>query len=167
LDLTFRIEGSSQALQLNEIKLAAGREDGIRIGVQGHLWFGDWEQADPLKDIDLKLQAHSHTTHALGTFIEKELPELGTLKGEARLHTVSGKHRPTMSPCCRSSASGRSSWLSTVTPTILRNSIRYSASRMRFHRLGHSRDRHKSPAMIKILLSMRSQLQPVRKIYSW
>jgi uncharacterized protein involved in outer membrane biogenesis len=93
LDLTFRIEGSSQALQLNEIKLAAGREDGIRIGVQGHLWFGDWEQADPLKDIDLKLQAHSHTTHALGTFIEKELPELGTLKGEGRLHTVSGKHR--------------------------------------------------------------------------
>ncbi|MEE9532590.1 MAG: AsmA family protein [Syntrophobacteria bacterium] len=92
-DLTFRIKGSSQALQLNEIKLAAGREDGIRIGVQGHLWFGDWEQADPLKDIDLKLQAHSHTTHALGTFIEKELPELGTLKGEGRLHTVSGKHR--------------------------------------------------------------------------
>jgi len=93
LNLTFRIEGSSQALQHNEIKLVAGREDGIRIGVQGHLLLGDLEQADPLEDIDLKLQAHSHTTHALGTFIEKELPELGTLKGEARLHKVSGKHR--------------------------------------------------------------------------
>jgi uncharacterized protein involved in outer membrane biogenesis len=93
LDLTFRIEGSTQALQLNEIKLAAGKEDGIQIGVQGQLWFGDWDQADPFKTIDLKLQAHSHTTHALGTFIEQELPELGPLKAEARLHTVSGKHR--------------------------------------------------------------------------
>jgi hypothetical protein len=93
LDLTFRIEGSTQALQLNEIKLAAGKEDGIRIGVQGQLWFGDWDQADPFKTIDLKLQAHSHTTHALGTFIGQELPELGPLKAEARLHTVSGQHR--------------------------------------------------------------------------
>jgi hypothetical protein len=93
LGLTFRIEGSTQALQLNEIKLAAGMENGIQIGVQGLMWFGDWDQADPYKTIDLKLQAQSHTTHALGTFIGQELPELGTLKGEARLHTVSGKHR--------------------------------------------------------------------------
>ena len=93
LDLTFKIEGSSQALQLNKIKLAAGKEDGIRIGALGHLWFGNWDQADPFKTIDLRLQAHSHTTHALGTFIGQELPELGTLKGEARMHTVSGKHR--------------------------------------------------------------------------
>jgi hypothetical protein len=93
LDLTFRIEGSTQALQLNEIKLAAGKEDGIRIGALGHLWFGDWDQADPFETIDLRLQAQSHTTHALSTFIGQELPELGPLKGEARLHTVSGKHR--------------------------------------------------------------------------
>jgi len=93
LDLTFRIEGSTQALQLNEIKLAAGKEDGVRTGVQGQLWFGDWDQTDPFETIDLKLQAHSHTTHALGAFIGQELPELGPLKGEARLHTVSGKHR--------------------------------------------------------------------------
>ena len=93
LDLTFRIEGSTQALQLNEIKLAAGMEDGIRIGAQGQLWFGDWDQTDPFKNINLKLQAQSHTTHALGTFFGQELPELGPLKGEARLHTLSGKHR--------------------------------------------------------------------------
>ena len=93
LDLTFRIEGSTQVLQLNKIKLAAGKEDGIWIDALGHLWFGDWDQADPFKTIDLRLQAQSHTTHALGTIIEKELPELGPLKGEARLHTVSGKHR--------------------------------------------------------------------------
>jgi hypothetical protein len=93
LDLTFRIEGSTQALQLNQIKLASGKEDGIRLGVQGHLWFGDWDQADPFKTIDLKLKAHSQNTHTLSTFIGQELPELGPLKGEARLHTVSGKHR--------------------------------------------------------------------------
>jgi hypothetical protein len=93
LDLTFRIEGSTQALQLNQIKLASGKEDGIRLGAQGHLWFGDWDQADPFKTIDLKLKAHSQNTHTLSTFIGQELPELGPLKGEARLHTVSGKHR--------------------------------------------------------------------------
>jgi hypothetical protein len=93
LDLNFRIEGSTQTLNLNQIKLAAGKEDNLQIGVQGQISFGDWDQADPFETIDLKLQAHSHTTHALSTFIGQELPELGPLKGEARLHTVSGKHR--------------------------------------------------------------------------
>ncbi|MEE9120831.1 MAG: AsmA family protein [Syntrophobacteria bacterium] len=93
LDLDFRIEGSTQALQLNKIKLATGKKDGVLIGAQGQLWFGDWDQADPFETIDLKLQAQSHTTHALSTWIGQELPELGPLSGEARLHTVSGKHR--------------------------------------------------------------------------
>jgi uncharacterized protein involved in outer membrane biogenesis len=93
LDLDFRIEGSTQALQLNKIKLAAGKRDGIQLGVQGKLWFGDWDQADPFKTIDLKLKAQSHTTHALSAFIGEELPELGPLSGGARLHTVSGRHR--------------------------------------------------------------------------
>jgi len=93
LDLNFRIEGSTQTLQLNQIRLVAGKEDNLQIGVQGQISFGDWDQADPFETIDLKLQAHSHTTHALSTFIGQELPELGPLKGEARLHTVSGKHR--------------------------------------------------------------------------
>jgi hypothetical protein len=178
LDLTFRIEGSTQALQLNEIKLAAGKEDGIRIGALGHLWFGDWDQADPFETIDLRLQAQSHTTHALSTFIGQELPELGPLKGEARLHTVSGKHRldqlhiqtiegAPLTAEVFGSADGRLSWMPTVALTMLRNSIRYSGSRMRFHRLGHSRGRPKSPAIIKISLSMGSQLQPGRKTCSW
>jgi hypothetical protein len=93
LDLNLRIEGSTQALNLNKIRLSAGREDGVRIGVQGQLSFGDWDQADPLETIDLKLQAQSHTTYALSTLIGQELPELGPLSGEARLHTVSGRHR--------------------------------------------------------------------------
>ena len=93
LDLTFRIEGSTQALQLNQIKLTSGKEDGIRLGAHGHLWFGDWDQADPFKTIDLNLKAHSQNTQALGTFIGQELPALGPLSGEAHFHTVSGLHR--------------------------------------------------------------------------
>ncbi len=93
LNLNFRIEGSSQALQLNKIKLSAGRQDAVRIGVQGQLAFGDWDQADPFEKIDLKLQAQSHTTRALGTLIDQKLPELGNLSAKARLHTVSGRHR--------------------------------------------------------------------------
>jgi hypothetical protein len=93
LDLDFRIEGSTQALKLNEIKLAAGKKDGIRFGVQGQLSFDDWDQADPFKSIDLKLKAQSHSTQALSSWLGQELPELGPLSGEARLQTVSGLHR--------------------------------------------------------------------------
>jgi hypothetical protein len=93
LDLDFRIEGSTQALTLNKIRLSAGRKDGVRIGAQGQMSFGDFDQADPLESIDLKLQAESYTTQALSTWMEQELPELGPLSGEAYLHTVSGKHR--------------------------------------------------------------------------
>ena len=93
LNLNFRIEGSTQALQLNHIKLAGGKEDGVRIGAQGDVSFGDWNQADPFKTIELKLAARSRTTEALSPWIGRELPELGPISGEAHLHTVSGKHR--------------------------------------------------------------------------
>jgi len=93
LDLKFRIEGSTQALKLNQIKLAGGKEDGIRIGAQGEISFGDWDQADPFETIELKLQAQSHTTQLLSSWIGQELPKLGPLSGEAYFHTVSGRHR--------------------------------------------------------------------------
>jgi len=93
LDLNFRIEGSTLALKLNQIKLSGGQEEGVRIGVQGQMSFGDWDQADPFETIDLKLQAQSRTTQLLSPWIGQELPELGPLSVEARLHTVSGLHR--------------------------------------------------------------------------
>ena len=93
LKLNFRIEGSTLALNLNQIKLSAGKEDGVRIGAQGHMSFADWDQADPFKTIDLQLQAQSRTTHLLSPWIKQKLPELGPLRAEAHLHTVSGRHR--------------------------------------------------------------------------
>ncbi len=93
LDLNFKIEGSTLALKLNQIKLSGGKEEGVRIGAQGEMSFADWDQADPFKTIDLKLQAQSRTTQLLSPWIGQELPELGPLSGEARLHTVSGRHR--------------------------------------------------------------------------
>ena len=93
LDLNFRIEGSTPALKLNQIKLTAGREEGVHLGAQGQMSFGDWNQADPLESIDLEMQAQSHTARALSTWIGHKLPELGKLSAEARLHTVSGGNR--------------------------------------------------------------------------
>jgi len=93
LDLNFKIEGSTQALELNQIKMSGGREEGVRIGGQGHMSFGDWDRADPFETIDLKLQAQSPTTQLLSPWLGQKLPELGPLSGEARLHTVSGLHR--------------------------------------------------------------------------
>ncbi len=93
LDLNFRIEGSTLTLNLTQIKLSAGREEGVRIGAQGEMSFADWDQADPFENIDLKLQAQSRTTQLLSPWIGQELPELGPLSSEAHLHTVSGRHR--------------------------------------------------------------------------
>jgi hypothetical protein len=93
LDLKFRIEGSTQALKLNLIRLAAGRDDDLRIGVQGQLSFGNWDQPDPFETMDLKLQAQSRATQPLSTWIGQQLPEVGPLSAEARVHTVSGLHR--------------------------------------------------------------------------
>jgi uncharacterized protein involved in outer membrane biogenesis len=93
LNLNFRIQGSTQALQLNHIKLAGGKEDDVRMNAQGQMSFGDWDQPDPFKTIDLKLQAQSHTTQLLSPWVGEKMPELGSLQAEAHLHTVSGKHR--------------------------------------------------------------------------
>jgi hypothetical protein len=93
LDLNFHIEGSTAALQLNQIKLNGGREDGVQIGAQGEMSFGDWDRADPFETIELKLQAQSATTQSLSPWIGKELPELGPLRAAAYLHTASGLYR--------------------------------------------------------------------------
>jgi uncharacterized protein involved in outer membrane biogenesis len=93
LDLSFKIEGSTQALQLNQIKLSGGREEGVRIAAQGEMSFGDWNRADPFETIELKLKVQSATTQLLSPWLGQKLPELGPLSGEAYLHTVSGQHR--------------------------------------------------------------------------
>ena len=93
LDLNFKIEGSTQALQLNQITLSGGREEGVRIAAQGDMSFGDWGRADPFETIELKLQTQSATTQLLSPWVGKKLPELGPLSGEAYFHTVSGRHR--------------------------------------------------------------------------
>ena len=92
-DLNFRIEGSTQALQLNQIKLSGGREEGVSIGAQGEMSFGDWDRPDPFETIELKLQVQSATTQLLSPWVGKKLPELGPLSGEVYVHTVSGQHR--------------------------------------------------------------------------
>ncbi len=94
LQITYKIEGDTQALQLNEIKLRAGKTDEIHVvSTGGRLLFGNWALDDPLTNIDLSIQATSSDTHALGTLWGKPLPELGALSAQGLVHTVSGKHR--------------------------------------------------------------------------
>ena len=94
LDLGFRIEGDTPALELNAIRLVAGTAKAVLIKAGGDLRFGDWAQQDPLKDIDLEVDGYSHTTAALGTFTGGgTLPELGALQAHTRVRTVSGKHQ--------------------------------------------------------------------------
>ena len=67
LQITYKIEGDTQALQLNEIKLRAGKANGIYVVSTGNLLFGNWALDDPLTNIDLSIQATSSDTHVLGT----------------------------------------------------------------------------------------------------
>ena len=93
LDITYKIAGDTNALQLNEIILAAGEKNGVYLDVKGQFLFGDWAQEDPLESVDLDIRVNSSNTKSLGEVIEQRLPELGPLHAQAHLHTVSGKHR--------------------------------------------------------------------------
>jgi hypothetical protein len=134
MDLTFRIEGDSQALKLNQITFTAGRHDGVQVGAQGHLWFGPWDQADPFETIDLKLEAHANTT-ALGQLMEQQLPELGPLSAQAHFHTVSGQHRldelfiqTSKDAPLSASVSGSVKHVITLLPTLRFNDINLDAN---------------------------------------
>ena len=93
LDVKFRIAGQTQALQLNQIVLSAGRKNALQVGARGRITFGPWARSDPLENIDLKLYADSTDTKSLGTLLGQPLPELGALSARAYVHTVSGQHR--------------------------------------------------------------------------
>jgi len=92
LDLAFRIEGDTRALQLNQLRLSAGRDDMTFLSAKGRLQFRDWDQADPLHSIDLALEMRGRTTGFLSAWAEQELPATA-YDARARLHTVAGQHR--------------------------------------------------------------------------
>ncbi len=92
LDLAFRIEGDTEALQLNQVKLSAGRDDKTHISAKGRLDFRDWDQKDPLNSIDLAIEMKGRDTGFLKAWTEQDFPEIAYSAG-GRLHTVSGQHR--------------------------------------------------------------------------
>lgn len=93
LDAKFIIAGDTRALRLEQVSLSTGDVEGLQIGAQGQVLFGDWELPDPVQSIEFELQGSSPDTQALGKAIGRQLPELGGLSAKARLHTVSGRHR--------------------------------------------------------------------------
>ena len=92
LDLAFRIEGDTQALQLNQVRLSAGRDDKTFIGAKGRLDFRDWDQKDPLNSIDLVIEMKGRDTGFLSAWTEQNLPATA-YNASGRLHTVAGQHR--------------------------------------------------------------------------
>jgi hypothetical protein len=92
---TFRIEGDSKALRLERIAMSAGKQGKLGLSASGQIYFGDWDQADPLQMINLYLEADSDNTRSLGRLLDTELPELGGLTAKARLQTVSNRHQIT------------------------------------------------------------------------
>ncbi|MFQ5644326.1 MAG: AsmA-like C-terminal region-containing protein [Thiogranum sp.] len=92
LELVFRIEGDTEALQLNQVRLSAGRDDKTFIGAKGRLDFRDWEKKDPLNSIDLAIELKGRDTGFLRAWTEQDLPETA-YSARGRLHTVAGRHR--------------------------------------------------------------------------
>lgn len=89
----YRIEGDTEALRLEQIKLAAGDKNAIQLSAEGQVHFRDWDQADPVQMTNLRLGASSRDTATLAKLLETELPELGALSAKARLQTVSNRHQ--------------------------------------------------------------------------
>lgn len=92
LALKYRIEGDTQALQLNKINLSAGKKKESLITVKGQLLFREWERADPLKTVDLVFDMRARDAGLLNAFTTQEFPPLA-YRAHARVHTVSGQHR--------------------------------------------------------------------------
>ena len=92
LGLVFRIEGDTQALQLNQVRLSAGRDDKTFISAKGRLDFRDWDQTDPLNSIDLAIELRGRDTGFLRAWTEQNFPKTA-YSARGRLHTVSGQHR--------------------------------------------------------------------------
>jgi hypothetical protein len=92
LNLACRIQGETQALQLNKLKLSAGDKRKTLISAEGRIRFGNWDQADPLQTIDLVLRVRGRDTDLLSAWTKQPFPAVA-YHAQARLHTVSGRHR--------------------------------------------------------------------------
>ena len=92
LVLTFRIEGDTQALQLNQVNLSARDTRTTVLSATGRILFREWEQEDPLKAVDLVLDDRARGAGILRAWVEQEFPPLA-YSAHARLHTVDGQHR--------------------------------------------------------------------------
>ena len=92
LELTYRIEGDTQALQLNRIGLSASDTYGTRLNAKGQILFREWDRDDPLQAIDLVLDYSARDAGILRAWLEQDFPPLA-YSAHARLHTVAGQHR--------------------------------------------------------------------------
>jgi hypothetical protein len=92
LELRYRIEGDTQALELNQIKLSAGDKRKTLLGAEGRIHFGDWDQSDPMQSMDLAVRMSGRDTGFLSAWSEQDFPALA-YQAQARLHTVDGQHR--------------------------------------------------------------------------
>ncbi|MEN8762155.1 MAG: AsmA-like C-terminal region-containing protein, partial [Thiogranum sp.] len=92
LDLSYRIEGDTQALELNQIKLSAGVKSKTLLAAEGRVHFGDWDRPDPIQSMDLAVRLGGRDTGFVSAWSEQEIPALA-YQAQARLHTVDGQHR--------------------------------------------------------------------------
>ncbi len=92
LDLKYRIEGDTQALQLNQITLSARDTRATLLSATGQIRFREWDREDPLKAVDLVVDYSARDAGILRAWVEQEFPPLA-YSAHARFHTVAGQHR--------------------------------------------------------------------------
>jgi hypothetical protein len=93
LYISYNISGDTNALAFNNINLLIGSKDHDEIRANGKMLFGNWNQSDPLKHIDLTVELKTKNIHEFGKNIKRQLPNLGPANAKCRIHTLSGKHR--------------------------------------------------------------------------
>ena len=79
LSTNFRIKGSTKALRIEDIKVSAGDKDTVHLGATGKLSLGNWDQEDPLQELELTLSASGRDAKAIGTLLQQSLPAIKTL----------------------------------------------------------------------------------------
>ncbi len=79
LSTDFRIKGSTKALRVEDIRLSAGNKGTVYLGVTGKLSFGDWDQEDPLQELELTLSASGRDAKTIAALLQQPLPAIKPL----------------------------------------------------------------------------------------
>jgi AsmA-like C-terminal region len=87
---TFELTGSTDALALNRVNVAAGSKEGLNVSAQGTIGRLSLAPKRTARQLDFQLTARAPTLQTLSTLVNRSLPDQGPVEVTAQLTDRSG-----------------------------------------------------------------------------